>query len=109
MNGSRFWPVGGKREAETLERIRKYCDNGLRYYTWALRKMPSIPEEAGEVGHVESLRSGLAHVLAYLEGAVDERRAMLAREAILTRYSRLVEDEGWEPPFKAGPSSPTRT
>jgi len=94
--------VEGKSDAETLERIREHCDNGLKYYTWALKRMPSIPEQAGEVGHVESLRSGLAHVLAYLEGAADERRAMLAREAILTRYSRLVEDESWEPPFKAG-------
>jgi hypothetical protein len=99
--------VENKSDAETLERIREYCDNGLRYYSWALRRMPSIPEQAGEVGHVESLRSGLAHVLAYLEGAVDERRAMLAREAILTRYSRLVEDESWEPPFRAG-SPPER-
>lgn len=92
----------GTSDAEILERIREYCDNGLRYYTWALKRMPSIPEQAGEIGHVESLRSGLAHVLAYLEGAADERRAMVARQAILTRYVRLVEDESWEPPFKSG-------
>jgi hypothetical protein len=94
--------VGGTSDAEVLGRIREYCDNGLRYYTWALKRMLSIPEQAGEVRHVENLRSGLAHVLAYLEGAADERSAMLARGAILTRYSRLVEDESWEPPFKAG-------
>lgn len=94
--------MDGTPEAEALERIREYCDNGLRYYTWALKRMPSIPEQAGQVGHVESLRSGIAHVLAYVEGATDVRGAMLAREGILTRYARLVEDEGWQPPFKSG-------
>jgi hypothetical protein len=100
--------VEGKSDAEILERIREHCDNGLKYYTWALKRMPSIPEQAGEVGHVETLRSTLAHVLAYLEGAADERHAMLARDAIVTRYSRLVEDENWEPSFNAG-SPPENT
>ncbi len=94
--------MDGTSEAETLERIREFCDNGLRYYTWALKKIASVPDQAGQVGLVESLRSGLAHVLAYVDGATDERGAMLAREQILTRYTRLVEDENWEPPFKTG-------
>jgi hypothetical protein len=85
-----------------LELIRQHCDNGLRYYAWALKRMPGIPEQAGEVGHVRNLMSSLAHVLAYIEGASDERTAMLARDEILRRYEAAVEAEGWEPPFTRG-------
>lgn len=89
------------RAAETLVRIRAHCDDGLRYYTWALRRMPSIPEQAGQVPNVENLRSALAHVLAYVEGASDERSVMLASREIVARYERAVEEDGWEPPFRA--------
>jgi hypothetical protein len=34
---------------ERLELIRAHCDNTLKYQTWALRRMPSIPEQAGHV------------------------------------------------------------
>jgi hypothetical protein len=87
---------------ESLEQIRQHCDNGLRYYTWALSRMPSIPDQAGDVNHVRNLRSSLAHVLAYVEGATDERDAMVARDEIVLRYIAAVEDEGWEPPFAHG-------
>jgi hypothetical protein len=87
---------------EALERIRAHCDNGIRYYTWALKRMPSIPAQAGHVPQVDNLRSSLAHVLAYVEGATDERSAMRMRDEIVTRYVRLVEEEAWEPPFHAG-------
>jgi hypothetical protein len=40
---------------EILELIRAHCDNGLRYLTWALKRMPSIPEQAG---HVRKRRPG---------------------------------------------------
>jgi len=88
---------------EVLERIRSHCDNGIKYYTWALKRMPSIPEQAGSVRQVENLRSSLAHVLAYVEGATDERSAMLRRNEIVSRYAKSVEQEGWEPPFAHGP------
>lgn len=88
---------------EVLERIRSHCDRGLRYYTWALKRMPSIPEQAGSVREVENLRFSLADVLAYVEGATDERSAMLRTDEIVSRYAKLVEEEGWEPPFAHGP------
>jgi hypothetical protein len=88
---------------EVLERLRVYCDNGIRYYTWALERMPSIPEQADDVGQVRNLRAHLAHVLAYIEGATDERGAMLQRDEIVNRYVEAVRDEGWEPPFAVSP------
>jgi hypothetical protein len=87
---------------EVLERLRVYCDNGLTYYTWALKRMPSIPDQTGSVNHVRNLTSSLAHVLAYIEGATDDRSAMLAREEMVQRYTAAVEAEGWEPPFAKG-------
>ena len=87
---------------EALELIREHCDTGLRYYTWALERMPSIPDQAEHVDQVRNLRSSLAQVLAYVEGAKDERSAMLAREGIVLRYIATVEAEGWEPPFAHG-------
>ena len=88
---------------EALALIRAHCDRGLRYYTWALERMPSIPEQAPHTRQVESARGALAHVLAYVEGAKDERGAMVARDEIVKRYVEAVRDEGWEPPFAAGP------
>jgi hypothetical protein len=88
---------------ETLELIRTHCDNGLRYTTWALKKMPSIPEQAGHVGQVQNHRHALAIVLAYLEGADDERSASSAADSIVQRYIAAVDAEGWEPPFASGP------
>ena len=87
-----------------LELIRAHCDRGLRYYTWALERMPSIREQAPHMSQVESARLALAHVLAYVEGAKDERDAMLARDEIVTRYIAAVQDEGWQPPFAPGGS-----
>jgi hypothetical protein len=89
---------------ETIERLREYCDNGIKYYTWALERMPSIPEQADRVGQVRTLRSSLAHVLAYIEGATDERGGMLRRDEIVKRYEKSVRDEGWKPPFAPGES-----
>ena len=92
-------------EAAALELIRNHCDNGIRYYTWALKRMPTIPEQANHVPLAENLRSALAQVLAYVEGASNERGAMLMRNEIVARYTKVVEDEGWEPPFITDPSS----
>ncbi len=86
-------------EAETVERIRVYCENGIKYYSWALERMPSIPEQADRVREVSNLRSSLAHVLAFIEGATDERSAMLLREEIVDRYAESMRKEGWKPPF----------
>jgi hypothetical protein len=84
---------------EALELIRAHCDNGLRYYTWALERMPSIPEQAPHVDQIRNLKTGLAHVLAYVEGASDERSAMAARGEIELRYIAMIKAEGWQPPF----------
>jgi hypothetical protein len=95
--------VNASRSAEeSLEQIREHCDNGLRYYTWALERMPSIPDQARHVGQAQNLRSSLAHVLAFVEGAPDERSAMRARDEIVLRYVATVEAEGWKPPFAQG-------
>jgi hypothetical protein len=92
---------------ETLELIRAHCDNGLRYYTWALKRMPSIPEQAGQVQQVEGYQRAPALVLAYVEGADDERTALSAVDAIIRRYDELVEAEGWVPPFAREDGSKT--
>jgi hypothetical protein len=42
-------------------------------------------------------------VLAYIEGATDERTALLRRDEIVKRYVEAVREEGWEPPFATGP------
>lgn len=82
---------------ERLELIRAHCDNGLRYLTWALERMPSIPEQAGYVREVENSRRALAHILAYVEGADEERAALSAVDGIVQRYATLMETEVWEP------------
>jgi hypothetical protein len=92
-------------EATALELIRNHCDNGIRYYTWALKRMPTIPEQAEHVPLVENLRSALAQVLAYVEGATNERSAVLMNSEIVLRYTKAVEDEGWEPTFVTERSS----
>jgi hypothetical protein len=76
--------------AETLELIRAHWDAGLRYSTWALRRMPSIPGQADHVREVQNSRHALALVLAYLEGAADERTALSAVEGIVRRYEVMV-------------------
>src|SRR3954447_941949 len=84
---------------DAIELIRAHCDRGLRYYTWALERMPSIPEQAPRVNQVRSALSALAHILAYVEGAEDERQAMTLRDEIIERYADVVAVEGWQPPF----------
>jgi hypothetical protein len=84
---------------ESLDLIRRHCDGGLRYYTWALARMPSLPEQAGHAEQVRNSLQALAVVMAYVEGASDERSAMLDAQEIALRYAETVEDEGWEPPF----------
>jgi hypothetical protein len=82
-----------------LAAIREHCDQGLRYYAWAVKRMPSIPEQAEYVPQVENDMYALALVLAYVEGASTEREALLAARGITARYIEAVEAEGWEPSF----------
>jgi hypothetical protein len=82
---------------ERLELIRAHCDNSLKYYTWALRRMPSIPEQAGHVQQVENSRRADAIWLAYVEGADDVRAALSAVHAIIQRYEAAPDVEEWEP------------
>lgn len=84
---------------DSLELVRQHCDNGLRYYTWALERMPSIPEQASHVEQVRKSLQALALVLAYVEGASDERSAMLDAQEIALRYVETIKGEAWEPPF----------
>jgi len=80
---------GERRElsaAESLELIRRHCDNGLRYYARALQTMPSIPEQEVHVREVWNSVHALALVLAYAEGAQDQRSAMSEEQEIVARY-----------------------
>jgi hypothetical protein len=83
-----------------LAAIRDHCDRGLRYYAWALKRMPSIPEQVDSVTQVESAMYAHAIVLAYVE-AKSERDALWAVGQIMQRYSEAVEAEGWQPSFGA--------
>jgi hypothetical protein len=81
-----------------LVRIRDFCDSGIRYYTWALKRMPSIPEQAAHMPRIEERRLELAQVLAFVEGAPNSRAAILAaNDDIVPRYVRMVEEEKWMP------------
>ena len=84
-----------------LAAIRDHCDRGLRYSAWALKRMPSIPDQVGEIPHVESAMYAHAIVLAYIEGAKSERDALWAAGQIVQRYKEKVEAEGWQPSFGA--------
>jgi hypothetical protein len=82
---------------ERLELIRAQCDDSLKYYTWALKRMPSIPEQAGHVREVENSRRAVAMWLAYVEGADDARSALSAVDAIIKRYDSAPDWQEWEP------------
>lgn len=82
---------------ERLEVIRAQCDSSLKYHTWALRRMPSIPEQAEHVREVENSRRAVAIWLAYVEGADDERSALSAVDAIIQRYEAAQDQQEWEP------------
>ena len=82
---------------ERLELIRAQCDSSMRYYTWALKRMPSIPEQADHVREVENSRREVAMWLAYVEGADDARSALSAVDAIILRYDTAPDWQGWEP------------
>ena len=82
---------------ERLELIRAQCDSSMKYYTWALGRMPSIPEQAGHVREVENYRHEAAMWLAYVEGADNPRSAMSAVDAIIQRYQAAPEWREWEP------------
>jgi hypothetical protein len=73
--------------AESLELIRQHCENGLRYYARALKTMPLIPEQAEHVQPVWNSLHALALVLAYVEGAQDDRSAMSEAREIILRYT----------------------
>jgi hypothetical protein len=86
-----------------LSRIRAFCEEGIRYYTWALKRMPSLPDQAGHVPTIEQRRLGLAQILAFVEGSPDSRAAVVAaRDDIVPRYVRMVEEENWTPTFADG-------
>jgi hypothetical protein len=73
---------------ETLELLRSKCDSSLRYYGPAIQRMPSIPEQADHVDEVWNLMMQLGVMLAYIEGASDDKEATLrARDDILPRYT----------------------
>lgn len=88
-----------------VERIRQFCDEGIRYFTWALRRMPSISPQAVHAPTIEDRRLTLAQILAFVEGATDARAATLAaRDEIVPRFIGAVDDENWSPTFVDGPS-----
>jgi hypothetical protein len=85
-----------------LAAIRDHCDRGLRYYAWALKRMPSIPEQVDQIPQVTSAMYALALVLAYADGVESEREALKTAREITARYEQVVESEGWEPSFGPG-------
>ena len=89
---------------ERLQLVRKYCDHGIRYYTWALSRMQLVPEQTAHIRELENQRVMLAHVLAYVEGARDDLAAQTERDRIVQRYITAVENEGWEPRGRSGGS-----
>jgi hypothetical protein len=98
IDGSMLRP--GRRDLtaeERLELIRAQCDDSLKYYTWALKRMPSIPEQAEHVREVENGRRAVAMWLAYVEGADDVQSALSAVDAIIQRYEAAPNWEEWEP------------
>jgi hypothetical protein len=98
INGSMLRPSRRDLTAEErLELIRAHCDNSLKYHTWALRRMPSLPEQAGHVQEVENSRRADAIWLAYVEGADDVEVALSAVDAIIQRYEAAPNVEDWEP------------
>jgi hypothetical protein len=98
IDGSMFRPSRRDLTAEErLELIRAQCDNSLKYLTWALRRMPSIREQAEHVPAVENDRRSVAMWLAYVEGADDARSALSAVDAIIRRYEEAPDWEEWEP------------
>lgn len=82
---------------ERLEVIRAQCDSSLKYHTWALKRMPSIPEQAEHVREVEASRRAVAMWLAYVEGADDVDSALSAVDAIIQRYEAAPDWQEWEP------------
>lgn len=82
---------------ERLELIRAQCDNSLKYCTWALRRMPSIPEQAEHFHLVENDRRAVAMWLAYVEGADGVESALSAVDAIIQRYEAAPDWQEWEP------------
>src|SRR5512132_857599 len=82
---------------ERLELIRAQCDSSMKNHTWALKRMPSIPEQAEHVREVENSRRAVAMWLAYVEGADDPRSALSAVDAIIQRYEAAPDWQEWEP------------
>jgi hypothetical protein len=82
---------------ERLELIRGQCDSSMKDHTWALKRMPSIPEQAEHVREVENSRRAVAMWLAYVEGAGDPRSALSAVDAIIQRYEAAPDWQEWEP------------
>jgi hypothetical protein len=101
INQHMFRPHGWQDASpeETIELIRAHCENQLRYYCWALERMPSIPEQADQVEQVRGLLSPLAQVLAFIDGASDDIAATTVRDEIIRRVADQVSTEAWEPPF----------
>jgi hypothetical protein len=98
IDGIMVRPSRGDLSAEErLELIRAQCDSSLKYLTWALKRMPSIPEQAEHVREVHNSRHSVAMWLAYVEGADDARSAMSAIDAIIQRYESAPDWEEWEP------------
>ena len=62
-------------------------------------------QSADHIGQTVNERYARAFVLAYIEGATDDRTAGSAVDEIIRRYEAIVGTEGWEPslPGDEGP------
>jgi len=97
LDGAMLRPSGRDLTAEErLELIRGQCDSSMKDHTWALKRMPSIPEQAEHVREVENSRRAVAMWLAYVEGADDPRSALSAVDAIIQRYEAAPDWQEWD-------------
>jgi hypothetical protein len=104
IDASMVRPRGAPGERDTLELIRGYCEDSLRYLNWAVAQMSSDPEKAAAVKAAEAGILPAAIVLAYIEGADDRRSATSAAAAIRQRYFEMIESDRWQPPFGSAES-----
>jgi len=71
---------------ERLEALRRYADDGLRYYATAYHRNSSLTrDEADDLRTIMKEMTRMAHVMALIEGN-EGRTAMEARGAIVERY-----------------------
>ena len=90
----------------TVEKIKGYASNGLRYLASAYVRMgsPKSPGRSDDwrredwtANLVLNEMTTLAHVIALTEGATDDREAMKWRDEIVAQYLERASHDPWLP------------